>query len=93
MQECTIVLFHRKKTKNNHKMQGKHVIENLSLSFVVIAGEHVGTQSKQGTFAREHVDTQDTLALEHVNTQSTLACEHVSTQGTLVRQHVSTQDT
>ena len=49
-------------------MQGKHVIENLSLLFVVIAREHVGTQ---GTLVREHVDTQDTLACEHVSTQGT----------------------
>ena len=40
-------------------MEGKHVIENLFLSFVIIA--------------REHVDTQDTLARENVSTQGTLA--------------------
>ena len=48
MQECTTVLFHRKKAKNNHKntieKHGKYVIENLHLSFVVIAREQVGTQ-------------------------------------------------
>ena len=38
-------------------MQGKHVTENLSFLFVVIAREHVGTQ--------------DTLACEHVSTQGT----------------------
>ena len=33
-----------KRQKAITKMSGKHVIENLSLSFVVIAREHVGTQ-------------------------------------------------
>ena len=54
MQEYTTVSFHRKKTKNNHKKVRKHVIENLYLSFVVIAREHVGTQSTRVTLTREH---------------------------------------
>ena len=57
-------------------MSGRHVIENLSSLFVIIAREHLGTQSTQGTLAREdarherreHVDTQDTLTREHVST-------------------------
>ena len=57
-------------------MSGRHVIENLSSLFAIIAREHVGTQSTQGTLAREdarherreHVDTQDTLTREHVST-------------------------
>ena len=56
----------------------KHVIENLSLSFVVIAREHVGTQSRQGTLVREHVDKQDKLVREYIRSQDTLALEHVS---------------
>ena len=52
IQKCKTVLFYKKKTKNNHKSvrktcYGKHVMENLFLLFVVIAREHVGTQSKQ----------------------------------------------
>ena len=35
-------------------MQGKHGIENLYLSFVVIAREHVGKQSAKATLTREH---------------------------------------
>ena len=62
-------------------MKGKHVIENLSLLFVVIASEYVGTQ---GTLACEHAKH---ARHEHVDTQDTLACEHVSTQGTLAREH------
>ena len=43
MQECTTVLFHRKKKERTiTKMQGKHIIENLFLSFVVIARDQVG---------------------------------------------------
>ena len=71
-------------------MQRKHVIENLSLSFVVIASEEAGTQSKQGMLAREHVSSQGTVAREHVSMQGTLAREHKITQGTLARDHVST---
>ena len=61
--------------------------------FVVIAREHVGMQSTQGTLSRElarreHVDTQDTLTREYVSTKDTLAREHVSTQGTLGREHI-----
>ena len=44
-------------------MKGKHVIENLSLLFVVIASEYVGTQ---GTLASELVSMQSTLTREHV---------------------------
>ena len=69
-------------------MEGKHVIENLFLSFVIIAREQVGTQNTQGMLAREHVDTQDTLARENASTQGTLVREHVSTQGTLTLEHV-----
>ena len=65
-------------------MQGKHVIENLYLSFVVIAREHVGTQSTQGTLTREHARH------EQMSTQDTLVREHVSTQGMFARTHVST---
>ena len=32
-----------------------------------MAHEHVGTQSTQGTLAREYVSTQSMLAREHVN--------------------------
>ena len=64
-------------------MQGKHVIENLYLSFVVIAREQVGTQSTQGTLTREHARH------EHMSTQDTLVREHVSTQGMFARTHVS----
>ena len=46
-------------------MQGKRVIEDLPLSFVVITREHVDTQSTQGKLVRKHVDTQDTLTREH----------------------------
>ena len=60
--------FTGKRKRAITKMQRKHVIENLSLLFVVIAREHVGTQ---GTLVREHIDTQDTLACEHVSTQGT----------------------
>ena len=35
-------------------MSGKHVIEHLSLLFVVIACEHVSMQSMQYTLACEH---------------------------------------
>ena len=67
--------------------------------FVVIAREHVGTQSTQGTLAHEHakharhVSTQDMLARKHVSMQKALAREHVGTQGTLDCKHVSTQGT
>ena len=32
-----------KKERTNAKMQGKHIIENFILLFVVTAREHVGT--------------------------------------------------
>ena len=66
-------------------MQGKHVIKNLFLLFVVIARKHVDTQGTQGTLAHEHakharhVSTQDALAREYISTQDTLAREQVST--------------
>ena len=44
MQECTTVLFHRKKKERTiTKMLGKHITENLFLLFVVIAHEYVDT--------------------------------------------------
>ena len=58
-------------------MEGKHVIENLFLSFVIIAREQVGTQNTQGMLARENASTQGTLVREHVSTQGTLTLEHV----------------
>ena len=61
----------QEKDRTITKIYGKHVIENLSLLFLVTACEHV--------------DTQDTLARENVSTQGTLAREHVSTQNTLAR--------
>ena len=63
-------------TKNTKNLK-KYVTENLFLLFVVIACEHIGTQSTQGTFSREHVSTQNTLASEHVYMQGTLASEHI----------------
>ena len=60
MQECTTVLFHRKKTKKNQKNIRKTFIENLLLLFVVTAREHIGMQSTQGALAHEgarHVGT------------------------------------
>ena len=60
---------------NNHKSVRKTC--HLSLSFVAIACEHVGTQSTQGALAHEHMGTQDTLAHEHVSMQGTLARENV----------------
>ena len=56
MQECTTVFISKEKDKEQlQKCNGKHLIENLSLSFVIIAREHVGTQSTQGMLAREHM--------------------------------------
>ena len=54
---CNSFYFTGKRQRTISKMEGKHVIENLFLSFVIIA--------------REHVDTQDTLARENVSTQGT----------------------
>ena len=71
-------------------MWDKHVIENLSLLFVVTEREHVGMQSTQGTLALEHAKH---AAHEHVSMQGTLAREHVSTQATFAHEYVSTQDT
>ena len=55
----------QEKNKAITKMSGKHVIENLSLLFVVIAREHGGRQSTQCTLAREHVKH---ATREHVST-------------------------
>ena len=42
MQQCIAFLFHEKKKERTIlKMQGKLIIENLFLLFVVIAREHV----------------------------------------------------
>ena len=42
MQQCIAFLFHgKKKERAILKMQGKLIIENLFLLFVVIAREHV----------------------------------------------------
>ena len=44
MQQCIAFLFHGKKKEITIlKMQGKLIIENLFLLFVVIAREHVAT--------------------------------------------------
>ena len=44
MQKCITVLFQmKKKERTITKMQGKHIIENLFLLFVIIALEHIGT--------------------------------------------------
>ena len=91
MQECTSFHFTGKRQRTITKFYGKHVIKNLSLSFVVIALEHVGTQSVQGMLAREHTDMQDTLACKHMRTQGMLVCEHVRMQSTLAHELVSTQ--
>ena len=87
-QECTTVYFTRKRQRKSTKNLKKTCYWKLIFVIWVIAREHVGAQSTQGTLAREHVSTQGTLALGHIRTQDTLACEHVSTQGTLAREHV-----
>ena len=76
-----------------HWVAPKHTAENMSLSVVVIAREHVGTQSTQDTLVPEHTYMEDTLAREHISTQGTLAREHLSIKGTLAREHVSIQGT
>ena len=63
------------------KKQKKHAIENLFLLFIVIAREHVGTQSMQGTLAGEHA--------KHARHVGTLSRKHVCAQGTLAREHVA----
>ena len=63
------------------KKTKKHAIENLFLLFIVIAREHVGTQSMQGTLAGEHE--------KHARHVGTLSRKHVSAQRTLAREHVS----
>ena len=57
----------QEKDRTITKIYGKHVIENLSLLFLVTACD------TQDTLARENVSTQGTLAREHVSTQNTLA--------------------
>ena len=83
--------FTGKRQRTITKLYGKHVIENFSLSFVVIAREHVGMQSTQSMLAHEHIDMQDALACKHMRTQGMLVCEHMSMQSTLAHELVSTQ--
>ena len=54
IQECTPVLFHRKKKEQSQKCKEKILLKTFYLSL-----EHVSM------LAREHLSTQGTLALEH----------------------------
>ena len=51
MQECPTVFFSQEK---NREQSPGNVFENLSLLYLVIAREIVGTQSMQVTLAHEH---------------------------------------
>ena len=64
----------------------------------MLAGDHVVTQTVQGTqgmLAREHVSSQATLTRQYISTQGTLTYEernhsrHVSTRAHKARWHVS----
>ena len=44
----------QEKNKEQSQKCKENIIENLFLLFVVIARQHVGTQSTQGTLALEH---------------------------------------
>ena len=93
MQECTTVLFHRKKTKNNHKNVRKTCYWKPFLLFVVIASEHVGTQSTQGTLARQHgrhVGTWERKHERHVGAWAHKHARHVSTWARNHARHVGT---
>ena len=58
MQECTTVLFHRKKKERTiTQMQGRHVIENLFLLFEVLARGHACTWASKHTSDAWHVST------------------------------------
>ena len=71
------------------------VIENLYLSFAVIAREHVATQSTQGTLTREHARHEHVITWthKHVRHIGTWAREHARHVGKLARKarwHMST---
>ena len=85
MQECTTVFYFtgkgqqsKRKWKTITKMNGKHIIENLSLSFIVIAREQVCTESRQGRLAREHVITEARKTHWHMSMQARKARWHMS---------------
>ena len=71
------------------KAIGKHVIEKLYLSLVVITREHVGTQSTQGTLTREHVKHEHVImwARRHARHIGTWAREHARHVDTWARKH------
>ena len=96
MQECTTVLFHRKKTKNNHK----NVRETCywKLIFVICNystwarrhakhARHVGTWGRKArkAWARRHPRHVDTWARKHVRHVSMWPRKHSRHAGTWAR--------
>ena len=87
MQECTTVLFHRKKTKNNHKNIRKTCYWKLIFVICSIVRQHVDMQSTLGTLTRWHVSTQSTQGVRkwarrhprHVGTWARDQARHVGT--------------
>ena len=57
MQECTTVFISQEKDKEQSQKCKENMLLKTFLSFVVIQREHVGTQSRQGMLAREHMIT------------------------------------
>ena len=99
MQECTAVLFHRKKTKINHKNVRKTCY--WKLIFVICSystwrrkhARNVGTWARNhvrhvGTWARNHARHVGTWARNHARHAGTWARKHARNVGTRARKHV-----
>ena len=96
MQECTTVLFHRKKTKNNHKNVRKTCYWKLIFvicSYSTWARRHASTQGTPAPkaskmWARRYAIHVGMWVRKHGRYVATSACKHTKHVGTLVREHV-----
>ena len=90
MQECTTVLFYRKRQRTITKCKENMLLKTYLCHLLL---QHVSTQACK---ARWHVSTQTRKAQWHVSMQGTLAREHarhVGASARKARRHVSTQST
>ena len=90
MQECAIVWFRRKKTKNNHKNARKTCYWNINFvicSYSTWARRHVKHAKYVGTWARKHARHVDTWAHKHARRIGKWARKHARYGGTGARKH------
>ena len=96
MQECTTVLFHRKKTKNNHKNVRKTCYWKLVFvicSYSTWACRHAKYERHVGTWTRKTRKAVGTWARKqarHVRTWARKHARHVGTRVRKARKHFST---